>query len=89
MRANVPAKKGLVFSLWTFHYEEHYKTIENPDGTPDDQYVPGATGDVTVVNHEIGTISLNLSLSLSLSKIQTRYKTRLGDSSIMSKHVST
>ena len=64
MRANVPAKKGLVFSLWTFHYEEHYKTIENPDGTPDDQYVPGATGDVTVVNHEIGTISLNLSLSL-------------------------
>ena len=89
MRANVPAKKGLVFSLWTFHYEEHFKTIENPDGTPDDQYVPGATGDVTVVNHEIGTIFYVFSFSLSLSQILTRYKNRLGDSSILSKHVST
>ena len=53
MRAKVPAKKGLVFSLWTFHYEEHFKDIENPDGTPDGQYVPDATGDITVVNHEI------------------------------------
>lgn len=99
MRAKVPAKKGLVFSLWTFHYEEHYKSIENPDGTPDDQYVSGATGDITVVNHEIGiSFSLSLSTSLDLTRDTTHTNTqnttfvshyRLGNPSVLSKHVST
>eukprot|EP00939_MAST-03C_sp_MAST-3C-sp1_P000229 g229.t1 len=48
VRAKFPAVQGLVFSLWTFHYEEHYEKEEDP------QFVMNATGKVmTTLNHEI------------------------------------
>lgn len=53
IRAKVPDRKGVVFSVWTFHYEEHYEKTESPDGEPDPQYVPEVMKDVVTVNHEI------------------------------------
>eukprot|EP00940_MAST-03C_sp_MAST-3C-sp2_P000259 g259.t1 len=50
IRAKVPAVLGIVFSMWTFHYEEHYASFASNDT----QFVKGATGDsITRVNHEI------------------------------------
>ena len=53
IRAKFAPIEGLVFALWTFHEEEHRDAAHLPNGEVDPQFVDGATGWSTRLNHEI------------------------------------
>jgi hypothetical protein len=53
IKAKFPKVEGLVFAVWTFHYEKHLDSSHLPPGSQDGQYVPHATGYIARVNHEI------------------------------------
>lgn len=53
VQAKVPAALGMVWALWTFHYEPHYDPAHLPAGEADSQFVPDVTGYISRLNHEI------------------------------------
>jgi hypothetical protein len=53
VRAKVPRIKGMVWALWTFHYETHYDPAHLPAGEADSQFVQDVTGYISRLNHEI------------------------------------
>jgi hypothetical protein len=53
IKAKVPRVKGMVWALWTFHYETHYDAAHLPKGDQDSQFVPDVTGYISRLNHEI------------------------------------
>ena len=53
IRAKVPRVKGMIWALWTFHYETHYDAAHLPAGEADSQFVQDVTGYICRLNHEI------------------------------------
>merc|ERR1712166_603727 len=51
--AGFPPVKGLVFAVWTFHYEHHFDPAHLPPGQEDAQFLPNMTGWESRTNHEI------------------------------------
>jgi hypothetical protein len=53
LKAKVPRVEGMIWALWTFHYETHYDAAHLPAGEEDSQFVPDVTGYISRLNHEI------------------------------------
>jgi len=51
--ARFPQKTGLVYAVWTFHYEHHFADDHLPPGQSDPQFLPNMTGWESRINHEI------------------------------------
>lgn len=51
--ARFPPVRGLVFAVWTFHYEHHFDPAHLPQGQEDAQFLPNMTGWESRTNHEI------------------------------------
>jgi len=51
--ARFPQMKGVVYAVWTFHYEHHFGPDHLPPGEQDPQYLPGVSGWESRTNHEI------------------------------------
>ena len=53
IKARVPRAQGLVWGVYTYHYENHWDADHLPAGEVDSQFVPRASGWITKNNHEI------------------------------------
>ena len=61
IKAKVPRAQGLVWGVWTYHYENHWDAAHLPTGEVDSQFVPRASGWITKNNHEIGALRVRAS----------------------------